>query len=126
MQMTEEYTACKKLLASYLLSSSWKTVGDFDMAYTIAIASKDYNTEVGVKTASISLVTTSEGDFKAEANYLSEGRNILSTTWLTISLSCPPEEVEKGAADFALLIDRKIDSSYARSLYLGRKTETNV
>lgn len=124
MHMTEQYTALKKQLAVHLATAGWMTPCEFDMAYTIAVSSKDYETEVGVKTAQISLIPTSEGGFKAMGNYLSEGGNVLSTTWLTIGKSWTPEQVEKGAVDFAARVDREVDMSYARKLYLGRKTET--
>ena len=124
MQMTEQYTALKRQLAAFLANAGWKTPCEFDVAYTIAVASKDYDTEVGVKTAQISLIPTSEGDFKAVGNYQSEGGDVLSTTWLTIGKSWTPEQVEKGAVDFAARVDREVDMSYARKLFLGRKTET--
>ena len=124
MQMTEQYTTLKRQLAFYLATAGWVSPCEFDVAYTIAVASKDYDTEVGVKTAQMSLVPTSEGDFKAMGNYQSEGGNVLCTTWLTIGKSWTPEQLEKGAVDFAARIDREVDASYARRLYLGRKTET--
>lgn len=124
MQMTEQYTALKRQLAAFLAKAGWKTPCEFDIAYTIAVSSKDYDTEVGVKTAQISLIPTSEGDFKAVGLYLSEGGNVLSTTWLTIGKSWTSEQVEKGAVDFAARVDREVDMSYARKLFLGRKTET--
>lgn len=68
MQMTEQYTTLKRQLAFYLATAGWVSPCEFDVAYTIAVASKDYVTEVGVKTAQMSLVPTSEGDFKAMGN----------------------------------------------------------
>lgn len=68
MQMTEQYTALKRQLAALLANAGCKTPCEFDIAYTIAVSSKDYDTEVGVKTAQISLIPTSEGDFKAVGN----------------------------------------------------------
>jgi hypothetical protein len=74
---------------------------------------KDYDTEVGIKTAQIviynQLPVEEVINYRFKAGYSSEGHNILSTSTYYVGKF---EEYLKG-------IDQTVDQSYARRLYLN-------
>lgn len=115
MQFTTEYVSVKQAIANCLIAQGWSGATDFDMAHTCLVVEKDYATAVGQKTATVSLEPRSDG-FALVGHYLSQGRNILSTTWYTIPHGLSADEISAGASKFVTNVDTEVDQSYARRL----------
>lgn len=99
-----------------LLAHGWK------LEDGVAIASKLYQTAVGLKQALIySLGTTAY--YKVTADYQSQGRNILSTTSVLIEKALSNEEIEALAINFISEIDAVVADSYAARLKRLEKKE---
>lgn len=74
------YQEMKKHILQGLLESGWKAVDEISMQCTTAVAKKDYDTAVGVKTA-IAFFSESPGECcRLSGEYYSEGGNVLCTT----------------------------------------------
>lgn len=117
MNTTIDTVAIKQAIAAHLAAEGWTRTADTDKDYVCFVAQKDYETAVGIKTATIALEPRSEG-FQLVGNYQSEGNNVLSTTWFTIGSDLSAEEINAGAVQFAVKVDAKVDQSYARRIYL--------
>lgn len=115
MLITPEYVALKRSIAEQLVADGWTCASEFDIAFSCLLASKDYATAVGPKTATVSLEPRSEG-FQMVGNYQSEGRNILSTTWFSIPNGLDADYVGAGTSAFVAKVDAEVDQSYARRL----------
>jgi len=115
MLITPEYIALKRSIADRLVADGWTSASEFDIECSCFLASKDYETAVGIKTATVSLEPRSEG-FQLVGNYQSQGRNILSTTWFTIPEGMSAEAISSGASAFVTQVDAEVDQSYARRL----------
>lgn len=88
----------------------------------VAIASKEFQTAVGVKVA----LLYSLGDttyYKLSANYQSEGRNILSTSSVLIEKALETKEIEALVTTFTNEVDAIVADSYAGRLYWLKKKQ---
>ena len=118
MMNSPEFAATKKVIADILATAGWVLGSEFDMAHTCLIARKDYDTAVGVRTASISLEPRSEGAMQVVGLYESEGGNALRTTWLTIPTGTTDDVIATGMAKYIVAVDKEVDGTYARGLHL--------
>lgn len=94
------YQEMKKHILQGLLESGWKAVDDISMQCTTAVAKKDYETAVGVKTA-IAYFSESPGECcRLSGEYYSEGGNILCTTsfyvWYRPHATSPAIDLQTG------------------------------
>lgn len=116
MEITPSYIDTKKAIADQLISMGWSAVGDFDMQCTAAVASKDYSTAVGTKTAFAYLQPADEGDFNLVGAYYSQGNNVLSTTCVAIEQAMTPDAVIQQAKAYAGAVDEAVGATYAMTL----------
>lgn len=105
----------KRGIADRLVSLGWEPVSEFDMQHALAVATRTYKTYVGNKTA-IAYLETYENDLKVTGHYLSEGRNVLSTTSCVIPRGLILEEIKSGAERFSQQVDAVVAESYAMRL----------
>lgn len=82
-----------------------------------AIASQEIATAVGPKTA-YAYLTPYADCFQLVGNYISEGRNVLSTCTVTVKDDFTAEQAASAFNAFAEQAEAALDQSYARSLYL--------
>jgi len=115
-----QYVGEKRILDSIflkvLVAHGWK------LEDGVAIASKQYQTAVGVKQA----LLYSLGDttyYKVSADYQSQGRNILSTSSVLIETALNTCEVIALATTFANEVDAIVADSYAGRLYWLKKKQ---
>lgn len=112
-----EYKAVKQVIAVNLVAHGWTAASQLDMDICCLVASQDYETAVGIKTATLSLEPRSEG-FQLVGNYQSEGNNVLSTTWLNIPSGMTSEQIAEKVPEFLEKVGREVNRSYARRLFL--------
>lgn len=108
----------KYALSTLANRHGWLAASPKDQHLTTLLATRDFDTAVGPKTAYLYLIPAGAGCYKLAGEYLSEGRNILST----IGSSCL-ESSSDDALQFALCtvlsqVDKAVDQSYARRLLL--------
>lgn len=118
MTLSADYVANKHAIAA-LLSAEWAKPSVEDLGRYYLLATKDYETLVGVKTATLRLEPYFDG-LRLVGDYQSEGRNVLSTTYLVVpaSAATPPDALKVAA--LLSEIDQMVDQSYARRLLLNR------
>ncbi|HHK0379360.1 TPA: hypothetical protein ACQQJB_003533 [Pseudomonas aeruginosa] len=136
------YQDMKKHILQGLLESGWRAVDDISMQCTTAVAKKDYDTAVGVKTA-IAYFSESPGECcRLSGEYHSQGGNVLCTTsfyvWYRPHATSPaidlqtghlvklPEELVlddliSGAKVFNEKTEKEIAGSYAVRLLRSRE-----
>lgn len=128
------YQEMKKHILQGLLESGWKAVDDISMQCTTAVAKKDYDTAVGVKTAIAYFTDTPSECCRLGGEYTSKGANILSTTAFLVWYKSRPnslsmadlnnhlyklpgelasEDLIAGAKVFDEMAEKKIADSYA-------------
>lgn len=117
MKITADYVAIKQAIASFL-SAEWTTPSTEDLGRYYLLATKDYETLVGVKTATLRFEPYFDG-FRLVADYQSEGRNVLSTTYLVVPASVESVPGAQKIAELLKGIDKEVDQSYARRLLLS-------
>lgn len=117
--MSDATSNLKSTLTTLLAENDWIAYDPpcFHLAY------KEYKTAVGIKIAQVYLTPESDDNCIAtlRAEYMSEGRNILSTIWHPLPVE-PSEEaliwfLERFNAD----IDQRVSETYA--MRLSRPTE---
>ena len=117
MQFTPEYFATKQVIAAHLIANGWAAVSQLDMEICCVVSRLDVETIVGTKTASLSLEPRSTG-FQLVGNYISEGDNVLSTDWLNVPEGMTSEQIAENIPAFLAAVNKSIDQSYARRLFL--------
>lgn len=96
---------------------------DSDRPHLVCLAHKDVETEVGFKTA---LAYIRVGGKQSECNrleglYMSEGRNILEPKSILVPRAPEGNEsLSQAVARFVDAVEKCIDESYARGLFLTR------
>lgn len=103
----------KSCILKNALSSGWVTVDDLSFKHTTAVATKDYPSAVGVKTAIMYLNRYEDNGFKVTAHYQSEGQNILETTWLVLANQLTFETIKTVVEGYLRTVDKIISKSYA-------------
>lgn len=119
----------------YLLASGWtgldardKSTADWLMAWTgvgyrgVCLATKDYQTEVGIRTAIAYLEFSPEStDYRLAGSYQSEGRNVLEPRAVLIPKALPEgDTLNRLLGQFVADAELAVDCSYARKLWLTR------
>ncbi|MAG64996.1 MAG: hypothetical protein CMK74_03875 [Pseudomonadales bacterium] len=117
--LTEQaYQSLKAALIVELEKFGWTAASKDDIELTYILATKDYETAVGTRTASVGLINGSV--IRLVSSYESRGNNVLSTTgWFDVPTDTSQEEYAKGIESFSSKADEEINASYARRLYLG-------
>lgn len=108
----------KKQIAVFLISDHWNCVSDLDLAISIAISTKDYQTAVGIKTVHMALLPSSDNSFKICGEYQSQGTNILVNYYFEITNDMSLNDIKVGVRSLARTFDSVISESYARRLFL--------
>jgi len=106
-EIEDVIASCRQQLANF----GWKVEDG------TAIASKEFQTAVGVKKA---LAYFSKGDSyncRLHGDYQSQGSNILEPHGVLIPKPSSEEEIRHLAIAFAKKADAAVDESYARRLY---------
>lgn len=106
----------KSTIAAALSQAGWKVVPDLDKEISYGVATKDFDTAVGVKTAIAYVEPSGPNGLKLIGSYYSEGNNTLSTTWYTLGLDTSLEDIAAGAADYAAKVDAIVAKTYAMRL----------
>lgn len=127
----------KKHVLQGLEESGWRAVNQISMLNSCYVASKEYNTAVGVTMALAYVSDTPGACFRLSGEYFSKGRDILSTTsfyvWYRPRPTSPstidvprylfklreevtPEDLIAGAKVFAEMAEEVIADSYAVQL----------
>lgn len=116
--ITEQaYQALKAVFIAELEKHGWTAARKEDIELTYILATKDYETAVGIRTASVGLLNGSVITLVSE--YQSQGNNVLSTTgWFDVPADAAQEAYREGIEAFCRQADRKVDASYARRLFL--------
>jgi hypothetical protein len=111
--MSENLESLKSAIRNRLVELGW--TGE---EYT-AIASKEYETAVGLKTAHVYVQDfgKDEDTVLLTGDYQSEGRNCLSTTMVSIPKTAVGAEVHAFAEKFAVQADAAVAQSYAARLH---------
>lgn len=112
MTDNDHFTAFKNVIIDTLLALGWIGPGDRDSNFYF-VATKDYETAVGTKTAIAYFAPFFECLGKLSGEYTSEGRNILSTTWFNTNANLVETDVAAGAEQFAADVDAAVNNSYA-------------
>jgi hypothetical protein len=87
----------------------------------LAFANKTYSTAVGDKDATVWVrVNEAEGLCILTGDYLSEGRNALSTCWVTFPVDAGEDEIADAVARFAEMADEQVGDTYAMRLTAPR------
>jgi hypothetical protein len=116
MTFTESYLALKKQVAEQLAKQGWNLVDGISMENTATVATKDFETAVGTKTAIAYLMPSSESTGYLNADYQSEGRNVLSTVWHTIGHIYCQDDVVTASQAFTQQVNKIVGDSYAMRL----------
>lgn len=86
----------------------------------IALAGKDFQTAVGVKQALIYSQFGSDHSVQLTGAYYSEGRNVLSTTFVNLHKKMTDQELAAAVQQFEKEVNSVVGESYAARLYRNR------
>lgn len=103
----------KVLIADRLIAQGWTIVDDLSFTCTSAVATKEYSTAVGPKTAIAYLEPGDNGARRLIGDYYSEGNNVLSTTTIRFTPDLPSDDVQTGADRFTTVVDDIVSRTYA-------------
>ena len=106
----------KKCVLENVSTAGWIAVDDLSFEHTTAVATKEYPTAVGLKTAIMYLYHRDNDSFKVITDYQSQGQNILETTWLEINKQLTFENIKRITEDYIYSVDKIISESYAARL----------
>lgn len=112
MTDNDQFTVFKNVIIDTLVALGWIGPSDRDSNFYF-VATKDYETAVGTKTAIAYFAPFFECMGKLAGDYTSEGRNILSTTWFNTDANMTQADVAAGAKQFAADVDAAVSGSYA-------------
>ena len=79
----------------------------------VDVASKDYDTAAGGRTAVVYCRQNSDGDHVLTGDYWSEGRNALSTCWALLRPSANEATISSEIERFATEAEKAIGQTYA-------------
>jgi hypothetical protein len=83
------------------------------------MASKDFTTAVGVRTASVMVTRNHRNSLVIFGNYGNTQRNFLDVCDKYITEDAGIEDIRSAAVSFASEVDQRVDATYARKLYLN-------
>lgn len=90
-----------------------------EVPYAPSLAHIEFETAVGPKTAhATDFWPSCQESVTLSGVYFSEGRNVLSNVFETISVNASLEEVKKVVVRYMHNVTQAVDTSYARKLYL--------
>lgn len=119
MILSETYLATRAKISARLATLGW----DVTDVGPIALGTKAYHTAVGEKRAIAYLAPTGEDAAYFQANYESEGSNVLSSIragWKPINHTESDEELAGLACAFAAEVDELVSKTYAMRLAAAR------
>ena len=108
----------KKEVAHQLSLQGFTAYDPIAFSATTAVSYKNYDTAAGKRQAGIYLMEIKE-DYHLSGEFWSEGRNVLSTTWGDLAKGISKEERHLIILKFLISVEKEINKSYARKLYLG-------
>lgn len=114
MTVTHPKTTLSAIVSDY----GWLPASPMDQHLTSILATKEYTTAVGPKTAFLYVCSAGAGCYRLTADYNSEGRNVLSTISGHFLESGSDDELAAVLDRVAKAIDAAVDASYARRLLL--------
>lgn len=121
MPSERNYQAQKQVVADSLVAHGWSAVSDRDMEITYGVATKDFETAAGIRTAIAYFEAPREGRYPLTGEYLSEGRNVLSTMFIRIPVDASAEGLREAAEQFVREAEAVIEETYA--VRLARSAE---
>ena len=113
--MNTEYMYTVVAVMGTLVENGWTAADELSVKCGF-LATKDYETAVGIKTASIRAAPIGENDAFVSAEYQSEGRNILSAEVVRIAGGTDTLLACQVVAGFIKRIESIINESYAARL----------
>lgn len=118
MEFTEQYLKTKARVAEVLGSLGFIPVDTVSIANTTTIATKQYQTIVGLKQATLYFTKyDSEIEFCLRGEYNSEGRNALLNTAKVINAYSTDNELLIAISEYVLRVDRVVRTTYAAKLF---------
>ena len=120
-EIREIDTADKKLSFLFIITHKLASLGWIlsDGVNENVIASKSWQTATGVKVAHAYFSGSDGFNFGLHGDYTSQGNNVLSTSGVLIPQEASSMECAALVEMFAANVDRHVDASYARKLYLN-------
>lgn len=103
---------------STLERQGWLPTSPKEQSLTGLLATREFDTAVGPKTAHFYLQYSGDGQFIFQGNYMSEGRNVLSAISGYCLESNSPAELDERLIAMLESIKVAIDQSYARRLLI--------
>lgn len=113
---SDQFITAKMKFAELLRERGWTPVPEKEQGYLCAVASKDFETYVGTKTALAFFNPSTESLGSIKGDYQSEGRNALSTLWLSVGADATDEALASLADGFVLEAESTIAETYAMRL----------
>ena len=108
----------KMALSTLASGHGWLAASPKEQHLTTILATKDFDTAVGPKTAYLYLTPAGAGCYKLQGEYLSEGRNILATLESTCLESSSDDALQSALLTVLNQAEKMVDHSYARRLLL--------
>lgn len=103
----------KVVIADRLIAQRWKIVDGLSFTCTSGVATKDYSTAVGPKTAIAYLEPGDDGARRLIGEYYSEGNNVLSTTTIRFTPGLSNDDVHAAVDRFTTMVDDVVSRTYA-------------
>ena len=103
-------TSIQSLVVAQLTALGW-----YPDRVCVDVASRDYDTAAGGRTAVIYCHPSSDhpGNHQLTAEYWSEGNNALSTTFKTIPAGLDEASVRELVGEYAVAVDARVRQTYA-------------
>lgn len=106
----------KSLVLSVLVEGGWSPTERH-----ASIATKEFQTAVGPKLAAVHLLDGDEYNFLLQADYWSEGRNVLEACGACVPKDATDETMRRLITAFADGIEQRVEQSYAARLFRPRE-----
>lgn len=123
MRTNPNYMQTKETVARFMTGEGWTRVDDLSFDATAAIATKEYETAVGMKQAIAYFTSSSDNVEKLTVDYQSEGRNIAALKLFDVQPGATVEDIQFGVKKFCKATDNAVDKSYARRLFLPEELQ---
>ena len=108
----------KNALSSMASDHGWLPASPKDQSLTSILATREFDTAVGPKTATLHLRSAGAGCYQLSAVYFSEGRNVLASIVGHVPESSSDSDLRAVFERVSDMIESTVDASYARRLFL--------